>query len=243
MLPKLKPYNKKYDFSYSMGVYPLLDLLKFHGESLLEVVLHSDASKSEGVKQILAYCEEKEIPVITSDKIISKIAYKPNTYAIGVFTKYESSLDPGVPHIVLDQPRNMGNMGTIIRTMVGLGITDIAMIRPAVDIFDPKVVRSSMGAFFQVNFEYFSTFNEYKRKFPQTDTREYYPFMLDGSKDIKEIEFTKTPSIIMGNESKGLAKEYENVGIPVFIPHNDKIDSLNLSVATSIALWEFSKQK
>jgi len=53
-------------------------------------------------------------------------------------------------HIVLVEPRNMGNVGTIIRTMLGFGYRNLVMIGPAVDIFDPMVIRSTMGALFKL---------------------------------------------------------------------------------------------
>ncbi len=69
-------------------------------------------------------------------------------------------------HIVLVEPRNMGNAGTIIRTMLGFGYKNLALIEPAVDVFDPKVVRSTMGALFRINFEYFQTWEEYIENTP-----------------------------------------------------------------------------
>lgn len=56
-------------------------------------------------------------------------------------------------HVVLVNPGILGNMGTIIRTMLGFNYTNLAIIRPG-DVFDPRVVRASMGALFNINFEF-----------------------------------------------------------------------------------------
>ena len=96
-----------------------------------------------------------------------------------------------------------------------------------------------MGALFNMRFEYFNTIEEYIGRFPNQNL---YPFMLKGSKSIKDITFVKPYSILQGNESTGLDEKYVNIGESVFIPHSPNIDSLNLSVATSIALWEASKE-
>lgn len=237
-LPKLKPYIKKLDYSYCFGAYPTLDLLNKYPEKVLQVVIHPDGEQSDGISEVIALCEAHNISFIVNKAAIEKIAYKENTYCIGVFEKYETNLDTDAPHIVLDQARNMGNIGTIIRTMIGFGVKDLALIRPSADIFDPKVVRSAMGALFSLNFMYFDSFEDYMAAYPRTSEREYYPFMLDGAKPIKETVFSKTPSIIMGNEGQGLTAEFAKNGQSVYIPHSKDIDSLNLSIATAIALYE-----
>jgi TrmH family RNA methyltransferase len=67
--------------------------------------------------------------------------------------------------------------------------------------------------------------------------------MLDGSKDIREVEFKEPFSIVQGNESRGLDSSFKELGQSVYIPHSDDIDSLNLAVATSISLWEVSRSR
>lgn len=242
-LPKLKPYLKKLDYSYCFGAYPVLDLLKFQKDKVLEIIINPEGRESDGVGEIIKIAQELDIPVLESKAIIEKLSYKDNTYVIGVFEKYSSELAMDKPHLVLDQPRNLGNIGTIIRSMVGFGIHDLALVRPAADIFDPKTIRSAMGALFQIRFKYFDTFNEYAISYPTSNNRMYYPLMLDGAKKLDQVEFSSTPSIIMGNESKGLEKDFSDIGQSVYIPHSKDIDSLNLSIATSVVLWEFSQQQ
>ncbi len=185
-------------------------------------------------------CKRLGIPVEIADRAIDKISTKENTYVLGIFHKYDSALDPQVNHLVLVEPRNMGNLGTIIRTMLSFDVTDLAIIRPATDIFDPMVVRSTMGAIFQINFEYFENIQEYMAKYSR---RNIYTFMLDGAKDIREVKFEEPFSMVQGNESKGLPKEFGELGQSIFIPNSDKVDSLNLSVATAIGLWEARRGK
>ena len=67
--------------------------------------------------------------------------------------------------------------------------------------------------------------------------------MLKGSKGIRDIKFVEPYSLIHGNESKGLEEKYLDIGQSVYIPHSKEIDSLNLSVATSISIWEASKRE
>lgn len=233
--PRIKRYQKKFNYSYSFGTYPTLDLINHKRNHLLKVLVKSKHDESEGVNEVLDLCQRLSIKVEVADRAIDKIATKENTYVLGVFEKYESTLDSQANHLVLVEPRNMGNLGTIIRTMLGFDVTNLAIIRPAVDVFDPMVIRSTMGAIFQINFEYFDSIQEYMSKYSK---RNIYTFMLDGAEDIRKAEFKEPFSMIQGNESNGLPIEYKELGQSVYIPNSDNIDSLNLSVATAIGLWE-----
>ena len=142
-------------------------------------------------------------------------------------------------HLALHHPSDKGNLGTMLRTALGFGYRDIAIIRPAADAFDPHVVRASMGAIFGLNVRYYDDFAAYRADFPQ---HMLYPFMLDASVPLDQaVAQKKTPfTLIMGNEGSGLPAEFAAMGQPVRIPHNHEIDSLNLSVAAAIGMYTFA---
>lgn len=236
--PKLKRYQKKFEYSYAFGIYPTLDLLKYRKDSVYKVLIKSKTDNSQEIEEIKELCNVNGISLEVQDRAIEKIAFKENTYVVGVFKKYDCDLELDTKHLVLVEPRNMGNVGTIIRTMMGFGFKNLAIVKPAADIFDPKVISSTMGAVFQMNFKYFDSFEEYLEKFPKQNI---YPFLLGGSKNIKEVEFKKPFSIVHGNESRGLPEEFKEFGESVYISHTSDIDSLNLSIATGIGLWEASR--
>jgi TrmH family RNA methyltransferase len=238
---KIKRYQKKYDFSYAFGIYPTIELLKYRSDSIITVFLRSNVGSSkEDIDEIKRLCKEKNVPLNVSDRSIRKVAVKENTYAMGVFEKYESNLEQDSNHLVLVEPRNMGNLGTIIRTMLGFGFKNLVLVGASADVFDPKVIRSTMGALFKINFKYFDSIQEYMSEY---FNHNLYPFMLGRGKDIREVEFKKPFSLIQGNESRGLSDEFEDIGQNVYIPHSDDIDSLNLAVATSIGLWEVRRRQ
>ena len=135
-------------------------------------------------------------------------------------------------------PGDMGNLGTIIRTMIGFGIEDLAIIRPGVDIFDPKAIRASMGAMFQIRFKYYDSFDDYLKEHQHN----IYCLMLKGATSIHHTPIQKPYSVVFGNESSGLPDEFLNYGKSVLIPHTSRIDSLNLSMALGITLYEFTKE-
>ena len=235
---KIKAYHKSFEYTYTLGVFETIELLKNKPDLVLRVYIKSNSYKNKGIGIIDDLCKRNKIDLIESDNTINKLSKKDNCFAIAIIKKYSMELK-NTNHVVLVNPGDMGNMGTIIRTMLGFGYNDLAIIRPGVDVFDPKVVRASMGAIFNINFEYFDTFDDYLHKYPN---RDIYPLMLKGAKNIHLIEpDDKIYSLVFGNESSGLPDEFLNYGQSIFIPHSDKIDSLNLSMALGITLYHFSK--
>jgi len=178
--------------------------------------------------------------LIESDNTIQKLSKKDNCFAIAIIKKYEMTLQEG-NHVVLVNPGDMGNMGTIMRTMLGFNYYNLAIIRPGVDVFDPRVLRASMGAMFHLNIEYFDSFEDYLKRFQSHDI---YTLMLKGATNIHKVESKKGyHSLVFGNESSGLPDEYLDYGKSIFIPHSHYIDSLNLSMALGMTLMHFSKDE
>ena len=238
--PKIKRYQKEFTYSYAFGAYPVIELLKSHPESVLKVLFKEDSFKDGNIPAIQKECEKRNIHTQINNKLIDKISVKENTYVVGVFKKYASKIKEDENHIVLVNPSNTGNLGTILRTMLGFDFKNLAIIKPAVDMFDPLVVRASMGAVFSINFEYFNNIEEYVSKF---SSHHLYPFMLNGKSSVENVKFVKPYSIIHGNESKGLDEKYLELGESVYIPHSKDIDSLNLSIAAGISMWEAVKKE
>ncbi len=238
----MKKYKKSDLESYTLGTTLTLELLNKKIEYVKRVYIHSKQEHNETYERIIDICNRNKIEIIYSDKIINILSDKENCYVIGVFKKYEMKISEDRNHVVLVNPSNMGNLGTIIRSSVGFGVTNIAIIRPAVDIFDPKVIRSSMGAIFNANITYFDSYQEYLSIY--TSDRKMYPFMLKAKNNLKDIKCDSLYfSLIFGNEATGLPDEFLNFGIPVIIKHSKDIDSLNLDNAVAIALYEFTKNR
>lgn len=236
----LKKYAKKMEHSYTLGAFPTIELLKNQPEHVLKVLLHPDMNSQAQLDIISGLCREHHIPLETAGKTVEKLRDKENIFAIGVFEKYENTLEPEKNHIVLVNPGDMGNMGTIIRTSIGFGIENLAIIEPGADVFNPKVVRASMGSLFQLKFHYYKSFEEYAQT---AGERKMYPFMLKGAVPLQELKRAprEVYSLIFGNEATGLPDDFSKIGQSVVIRHTDHIDSLNLALATGIGIYEFTR--
>lgn len=235
-----KRYRKDDAVSYALGITLTFEMLRFRAESVNRVFVHSEMKQGETLDKLRRLCEDADIEMVQSNKIFNVLSQKENCYVIGEFRKYTGQLSAQHSHIVLVNPSNAGNMGTIMRSALGFRLNQMAIIRPAVDAFDPKVVRASMGAIFSTEFMYFDSFDAYQKQF---GAREFYPFMLNADKTLHDVAPEGVFSLIFGNEATGLPEAFAEIGTSVVIPHSDRIDSLNLPIAASIAMYEATKKR
>jgi len=237
MDPKLKPYKKDSEYSYALGASPAIELLQNKPNDCFKVIFSpSYTDKGDKIKNL---CGKYKIEIEENQKIINILSPKENCYVVGAFKKRDQKIDKNKSHVILDNPSDMGNLGTVMRSCAGFGIENIAIIGSGADAYNPKVIRASMGAFFHVNIEYFKSIYDYLNIH---DNREIYAFMLNADYNLSELIISKEKiySLIFGNESSGLDYNiYKNIGKSVVIKHTAKIDSLNLPIAVSIALFWF----
>lgn len=144
--------------------------------------------------------------------------------------------------LALDGIQDPGNLGTILRTADSVNLKQIIVTKNTADSYNPKVVRSTMGAIFRVNVietdDLVKTLKEIKKnKFKVIATS------LETSNSIYDIDYTKKV-IVIGNEANGVTNEVlELADNKVKIPMLGKTESLNASVATGIILYEYVRQK
>lgn len=235
---KLTKYNKNNDYSYTFGIFPTFELVKYRAERVIKIILSSKLKISEDVKNLLNLCEKKNIRIEYDDRVINRVADKENCFVVGVFEKYETNFDICEKNLVLYNPSDMGNMGTIMRTMLGFGISNLIIIKPAVDHFNPKVIRASMGAIFSLNILELDSIRNYLER---SKNKKYF-FMLKGKNVLGKFKVeSKIYDLIFGNEANGLPEDLVDYDESVVIKHTNKIDSLNLPISIGIALYEFTK--
>ena len=242
---RLKPYKREFGFSYACGVFPVCELYDAMRPALRKIIVTESGLENGGVVKLRENASAAGIPFEVDDRTVARIYPKGNVYAVGVFEKKETLPDKKVDHVVLVNPSDMGNMGTIMRTAVAFGIGDLCVVKPCCDVFDPKTVRASMGAVFRLRVKTFDSFEEYFDYCGGEKNRDYFPFMLDGKPLAERPAGTdgKPFSLIFGNEAAGLPESFKNVGNPVRIMHSGNVDSLNLPVAAAIGIYTFAGGK
>ncbi len=233
---RLKRYKKDFKYSFAFGVFPTLELLNHKPESALKVLIHPKGANNQGIAQIQEICQGNGTPTEFQARTFERLGARENDYAIGIFNKFFPKIGKSTNHVVLVNPSSMGNLGTIMRTMLGFGFYDLAIIEPAVDQFDPKVVRAAMGSIFRLKIARFPDFTAYHKEFPRTLTT----LMTNGKSNLAEVDFASPCSLVFGNESRGLDEEFHDFGESIRIPQNDDIDSLNLAISVGITLFQVS---
>lgn len=234
----MEKYDKTNDTSYALGTTLTFELLKRKKDVLKRIYISPKQKRDETYRSLIALAKENKTPIIeNNEKIFRSLSEKDNCMVIGEFEKWSDTLQKESNHIVLVNPSNKGNLGTILRSAAAFSIHDIAIISPAADIYDPKTVRGSMGALFSIRFHYYHSFEEYQSTY---QNRHYYPFMLQTDHFLGSQTIDEPYSLIFGNEATGLDSSFLEVGTPLKIPQSSLVDSLNLDNAVSIALYDFS---
>lgn len=144
--------------------------------------------------------------------------------------------------IALDNLQDPGNLGTILRTVDSANLGQIILSKNSVDVYNPKVVRSTMGAIFRVNIieteNLVETLKEIKKnKFNIMITS------LEAQESIYDANYNKKV-IVIGNEANGVSEEVQNIADEkVIIPMLGKTESLNASVAASVIIYEYVRRR
>ncbi len=238
---KLARYKHGNPYSYALGATLTYELFKTHPELIQRVFLRPNTNHGSDLEQIITELKQHHVEIIETTKAFNVLGAKDNCLLAAEFQKPTQVL-ADAPHIVLVNPSDAGNLGTIMRTSAAFGFENLAIILPAVDPYDPKTIRASMGAVFHLNIQSFTTIEEYQKAHPN---HLLYAFILD--QNAKTLAETTKPagnySLVFGNEASGLPQNFiaTTGATPIFIEQSSQVDSLNLSVAASIAIYHFFK--
>ena len=143
--------------------------------------------------------------------------------------------------LALDGVQDPGNMGTIVRLADWFGIRHVFCSPDTVDVFSPKAIQATMGAIARVHIHYINLADELARC-----TAPVYGTHLDGQ-NLYEQSLTAHGVIVMGNEGKGVSAEVgarvnKRLYIPPYPTDRDKVESLNVAIATAIVCAEFRRR-
>ena len=140
--------------------------------------------------------------------------------------------------LILEDTADPGNLGTIMRTAEAAGVTGVIMGKGTVDIFNPKVVRSTMGSIFRLPFAYVDDLKSVILGLKR-DGISFYATHLKGKESYRDISYSNKAGILIGNEARGLSDEIANLADTyVIIPMQGKVESLNAAVAAALMMYE-----
>ena len=145
--------------------------------------------------------------------------------------------------LVLERIQDPGNLGTMFRTAEGAGCTGIIMTKDTVDVFSPKVVRSTMGSLYRMPFYITEDLGNTVSALKEKGLR-FYAAALDGKKTYDGFNYTKPVGFFIGNEGNGLSKDAMDMADEkLIIPMSGKLESLNAAMAAGILMYEGARQR
>ncbi len=187
---------------------------------------------------------------VVADSVFSKISDTKTPQGIMAVVKqpgYQPSdviASEGIK-IVLENIQDPGNLGTIFRAAEGAGASGVIMSRDTVDLFSPKVVRSTMGTIFRMPFCFYEDTEELIGAFREKNVKSYAAY-LDESQRYDKMNFAadKAVAFFIGNEGNGLRRETAlNCDERIIIPMGGKLESLNAAMAATILMYEAARQR
>ncbi|KXZ39338.1 RNA methyltransferase, TrmH family [Alkalithermobacter thermoalcaliphilus JW-YL-7 = DSM 7308] len=239
----LKKKNRVKEKKYIIEGYRIVKDAFYKSVAIDCVVLSDnfDQKYSDFIEEI----KNKNVSIyMVSDKLFKEISDTDNPQGILAVVKYEiknlrkiiSSKDLNFV-LILDRIQDPGNMGTIIRTADAAGVDAIVLLKGCVDIYNPKVIRSTMGSIFNTNIiesedEGVLTYikeNGFKIISSTLNTNNYY----------NKIDYKGKIALVVGNEANGVSKEIidlsdELVKIPIY----GQAESLNAAIASALLMYE-----
>lgn len=145
--------------------------------------------------------------------------------------------------IILDELQDPGNVGTIIRSADAFGVSGIIVTENCVDVYNPKVVRATMGSLFHIPITYIKDKKEVINYLKDRQIR-IYTTSLQGETYIYDADFKENFAFIIGNESKGVTEEMiKFADLLIKIPMEGNAESLNAAIASSIIMYEVARQR
>lgn len=145
--------------------------------------------------------------------------------------------------MVLEDLRDPGNLGTILRTGEGAGITGVIMSRGTVDIYNPKVIRSTMGSIYRVPFCYAEALTDTLHRLHAAGIRTYAAH-LRGEHYYDGFSYREPTAFLIGNEGNGLTDELADAADAYLrIPMEGQVESLNAAVSAALLMYEAHRQR
>ncbi len=238
---KEKKYREEYHEFIVEGIKMIEEALN-EGAKIKSVIICDDCKNQGCIPNELMYEIAKLDCIYVAEKVFNTITDVINPQGIMAVIEKPQNKENTIKFdeqvsLILDNIQDPGNMGTILRTADSLNMKQIIVSKGSADIYNLKVVRSTMGAIFRVKVieadDLAKTIKEMKKH-----KIKVYATDLRTDKSIYDVDYSKS-AIVIGNEAKGVSENVlKDASERIKIPMIGKTESLNAAVATSVILYE-----
>lgn len=234
-------YRSKTGQTIAEGVHLCRSYLDQVGEPVFCVVGQSAIDHGE-IQNIIRTIEDEQVIWVSDSlfKELSDLKTHDGILFVVVIDQKNTQQPISEDTLMLDDVQDPGNLGTILRTAAGAGVKDIYLSSGCASAWAPKTLRSGMGAQFVLNiYEGRDLADDIKNA-----TAQVLATSLQTKKSIYRQDLVKPSIWIFGNEGQGVSEElFELVSQRVFIPQSEEIESLNVSAAVAVCLFEQKRQR
>ena len=240
-----KKYRDKNNCYIVEGIKLVEEAVKEEAE-IEKIIICEESTHTSEISKNLMYEIAKYDCVYVTERIFKTLTQVMNPQGIMAIIKKGSErahikYDEDII-VALDDIQDPGNLGTILRTIDSIGLKQIIVSKGTADAYNPKVVRSTMGAIFRVEIIEVENLKE-TIEMMKRNNYELVVTSLQTESSIYDIDYNKK-IIVIGNEANGVSKEIQDMADrKIKIPMLGKTESLNASVATAIILYEYIRQK
>lgn len=187
--------------------------------------------------------------ISVTTEVYKKIAHRDTTEGIMAIAKSKthelSTLTFNTPNplvLIAEAPEKPGNIGALLRTADAANLDAVLIANPKTDLYNPNIIRSSVGCIFSRKIGMGST--EEIIKFLKKEGFQIYCAALSASKDYTTVEYNRPTAIVVGTENSGLSEDWLiNSTQNIIIPMEGEIDSMNVSVSAAILIFEAKRQR
>ena len=221
-----------------------IELAQKGGYEIETLLFLPEISSENEAKKLSRSAELIEI----SKEVYQKLAYRDTTEGILAIAKSKnlslSELNLGENPLILvaEAPEKPGNIGAILRTADAANLDAVIIANPKSDLYSPNIVRSSVGCLFTNNIATGTT--EEIIAFLKAKNISIYCATLQNSTGYHTQDYTTPTALVVGTEATGLTQEWrDNATQNIIIPMQGAIDSMNVSVAAAILIFEAKRQR
>ena len=174
--------------------------------------------------------------------IITVCAFLKNIVSVEQPNEFAKSIKNG-SILMLESVRDVGNLGTIVRSAKAFGIDSLIISSDCADLYNPKTIRAAMGALFTQKIYVFDDITKAITSLKKEGAHIYAAALKRDAKKLGSVELKRGDAILIGNEGHGISEEAITVCDEcLFIPMEEGSESLNASIAASICIWEIYRQ-
>lgn len=205
----------------------------YYNEKLKDGLEHFDEISYEVVKDSVF----NEVSDTMTPQGIMAIVKKQHYTLLDILSNENANL------VILEDLRDPGNLGTIVRTSEGAGVTGVILSKSCVDLYNPKVIRSTMGSIYRMPYIYVEDLANTIREATNYGIT-LYAAHLAGSNNYDKEDYAIRCGILIGNEANGLSEDISNLANRLIkIPMEGMVESLNAAIAASILMYEIYRQR